>query len=221
MTVILPGGLGQNTGPRAFAGFSTVGLPINSPPPGWYSTASVNPNFSNNNRTVISGGGTLYITGTSFQTSGKRYFEVMFNGASPDRAVVSAGVATKAALVVQPGSDANSIGLNSGGGTWIVYWSASFIYSSTFATNNGDVIGVAVDFTVSGSLGVYYRFNTYWGNKGTPQAAFPSSPDQQMTITAGTGAIIMCAVGVNGSAILNTGNDVFRNPAPAGYTAWG
>lgn len=222
MTVILPGGLGQNMAPHIYSAWSTVNSASRAVP-GWYSSASITPTFSNNNRSVISNGGGVYITSTSFQTSGKRYFETTMAAAGTDAGVDQAGIGSSSALLGnQLGNDpsGSTTGSYSGSGIYYVLYNKLLVYNSTITAVNGDVIGVAVDFTVAGTAAVYFRFNASWGNGGTPQVAFPSTPDVQLPITA-AGAIIMANVGIQGTATLNTGNAPFANPAPAGYTAWG
>lgn len=221
MTVVLPGGLGQLMAPHVYSAWATASS--TGAPPGWNSSASI-PTFSNNNRSVISAG-TSIVSGASYKTAGKLYFEITCAAAFTDATSTYCGIGSKAySLTGGVGSDANSVSLSTAQGAtvpWAMEYNAAFSFQFTNVPVNGDVVGVAVDLSIATQISTYFRLNANWLNRGTPQTTFPTTADQIISITSGTGAIIAVVVGSSGTMTLNTGNAAFANAAPAGYAAWG
>lgn len=214
MSFILPGGLGQiKAGPPPFSAWSV-------------SNVFGGPTYSNNNATLTAGATQqAAVAGTLLQNTGKRYFEVQFTVLGTRTSWYdSVGLVTSAWTasnfntqgVFGVGAGTNETGIISIGG-WTCYLNGSGVSGFSLGPTAGDVVGVAADF--SGTLGFYFRLNGNWLNGGTPQAAFPSTPD----ITWGSIVQLMPAASLMKSGVmtLNTGGAAFANAAPAGFTAWG
>ena len=222
-----------------YLGFDNLGwgLRINDPgvTPTTFDPVNSSPNMAltGGNLTVKSTSSALPIgqyygaISTTARNSGKVYFEVTQDVYLTQR--IEVGLVTGTSHMGMPSN--SYIGSTAGGYGVDLDWSGNTLTlnnstSSTVGTGltaNGDVLGIAVDFT-TGKWWV--RKNGVWGGCGGSWGAVINDP------VAGTGgsafsftpgATLYAAVALNGTTVQVTGNfgaTPFAYAAPTGFTAW-
>jgi hypothetical protein len=210
--------------PVGGSGTLTTFDPVNS---------NVNMALTNGNLTVKSTSSALPIgqyygaISTTARNSGKVYFEVTQDVYLTQR--IEVGLVTGTSHMGMPSN--SYIGSTAGGYGVDLDWSGNTLTlnnstSSTVGTGltaNGDVLGIAVDFT-TGKWWV--RKNGVWGGSGGSWGAVINDP------VAGTGgsafsftpgATLYAAVALNGTTVqvtANFGATPFAYAAPTGFTGW-
>ena len=227
MINILPGGIGVDAATLQVS-FSTLDTTS-------MQGAGPSGTFSNNNRTltVPSGAGNYQgVMGTLSHTSGKYYFEVTVNALGnmlTDNTTYSGiGIYQKPSWTGQGGlvgydQYSASLAVTPAATTWKAI--SNYSGTATFTTPvpaSGQVIGVAVSFnTGTGSVDIWFRLQANWLNAGTPQTAFPVSPDFVSLWANSIATVPGITVPNAAQYTINTGNTAFVNAPPSGYVAWG
>lgn len=235
MTCILPGGLGQLGGGFGGSTFDPTTLGSYSSTPG---------SLTNNNKMLNGPPGPLPANegaaacfGKNSHNSGKYYFEMVINNIGA--AIVSAGAGGyTSAGVLDPGAYANGsalgswVGQSSTGFDWGIvpysydglhmhwqwYNNDSNSWTLSANANNGDIIGVAVDFS-----GTYIDFavNGVWGgsNASTP---IPTGTYSYITTAGRTLVPVGSAFSLTSLAQMTIRTAApFSYAVPSGYVAWG
>ena len=195
----------------------------------WDPANSGNITFSNSNRTITpSSFGVGSVRGTKSNNSGKQYFEVTMTtldtGSTTSNGAGLCDINYSAWTSVIGGDTAGrSVGiLNNQAIDFIVmYQNANLVIEGALIPASGQVIGVAVDFTVAGSAKIYFSVNGTWSNAGANSTTL-TTPDY----TWSTSSVLypMASVthaGITSQFVLNVGNAAFAYTLPSGFTAWG